>query len=167
MRWPLLWGVGVFEVETMSHISQPLWHTVNLLTFFFLSFSTLTYYCLFGTLIIYCHYLTLFLIFFYKFLHIISPPMPCCFHHKAFSPQMDKRWQFGAWWLRVLPKQNYVLGLNGAHSCTLMHTLSPIRKNMTHLLRCHFLTSLKYEFTLGVNYSQYMKWNQSGLIIII
>jgi hypothetical protein len=155
MRWPLLWGVGVFEVETMSHISQPLWHTVNLLTFFFLSFSTLTYYCLFGTLIIYCHYLTLFLIFFTNFFTSFHPPCLVVFTIKLLAHKWIKDDNSVPWWLRVLPKQNYTW----FEWSTLMHTLSPIRKNMTHLLRCHFLTSLKYEFTLGVNYSQYMKWN--------
>jgi hypothetical protein len=119
-----------------SHLLLLVWHTYYLLS---LSYPIFNF-------------------FFTNFFTSFHPPCLVVFTIKLLAHKWIKDDNSVPWWLRVWPKQNYVLGFNGAHSCTL-YIYPSIRKNMTHLLRCHFLTSLKYEFTLGVNYSQYMKWN--------
>lgn len=146
----LLWGVGVVEVETRSHTSQPLWHTLNLsLSLYFL--STLTDPCLFGTLIIVIMYPLFYPSQFFSllcFLTSFHPPMPCSFHHKSFNSQLDKDATAVSWWLRVLPKQNYTLSIHLVWmECTIhTHAYTAIPDHLTstqldHSLTWHFLIS--------------------------
>lgn len=84
-------GVGVVEVETWSHISQPLWNTW--ISLFFLPFNSLslTLASLAHLLILSLSYSSFFFVPLYIFFpHIISLPMSCCFHHKALTHKWIK-----------------------------------------------------------------------------